>query len=362
MHEYLASYGFSYQILEEEKGVIPMSSAAISNPDYGQKWVYTGASANMIKPTTGYAFHNMAIDAQKNSVSILSQKPHQRPENHARFKFYDRLLLKILEEKPQLGKQIFQHLFDRVPIQTVLNFLSERSILGQELLIFSKLPLFIFLVAAWKDIAHTVSKISPSSLALAATSLMLILSFFGYEQLLYVCLIAGFFTIGLSHGAVDHLVNETNSGYKQLLLFSLKYIAKGAFLGLIWLILPDLALAVFLIFSAWHFGQADFQEWNFKHGIHAFLWGVMILSIILFFHLEETILVLENIEGLRVHHTLMVMTASQLWMGQFAIIFCSFTHCRALPIQANVHNGRLSVAFIHVATHGFLWDLLCVAA
>lgn len=323
LEEYVARYGFSYQILEEERGIIPMSSAKISDTIYGSKWVHTGARANMIKPTTGYAFYNMAIDAKNNSEAILSQQPHQKRDQYPRFRFYDRLLLKILEEKPQEGKTIFQSLFKHVPIKNILNFLSERSVLSQEIFIFSKLPIFIFLLAAFKDVLHRVSKTSPTILALIATILILVLSFFNCERILYLLLTIGFFTVGLSHGALDHIVSEKDKGFKEIVKFSVKYIIKGVLLGFLWIISPDTALVTFLAFSAWHFGQADFNEWNINHSIGSFLWGGLVLSNILFFHLKETIAILENINGLQIHEIFTDLTESKLLIGKISIVFCT---------------------------------------
>jgi flavin-dependent dehydrogenase len=115
--------GFSYQILDEEVGVIPMSSLKITDTNYGENWILTGARANMIKPTTGYAFHNMVIDACNLAESISKQQPIKREKHNARFNFYDHLLLKIIEETPQQGKKIFQKLFNNTPINEVLLFL-----------------------------------------------------------------------------------------------------------------------------------------------------------------------------------------------------------------------------------------------
>lgn len=346
--EYVARYGFSYQILEEEKGVIPMSSADIVSVDYGEKWVRTGASANMVKPTTGYAFYNMAVDAKKNAEAMRSRQPYRRHESPARFKFYDGLLLKILEEQPQIGKPIFERLFKYAPIKSVLSFLSEKSALSQEIWIFARLPLSVFLRAAFKDIIYRVSKIPPTSLALIITLMMLALLPLGCEQALYLFLVIGFFTVGLSHGAVDHIINEKNSDYKQLLLFSIKYIGKGALLGVVWLLLPDLALALFLAFSAWHFGQADLREWNIKHRLSPFLWGGLVLLTILSFHLAETLAVLESIDGLQMHRAFIGLAERKLLIGQAVITLC------AILLAAFHQSKQMLITLCYLLLSSFL--------
>ena len=59
-----------------------------------------------------------------------------------------------------------------------------------------------------------------------------------------------------------------------------------------------MALVLFLLYSAWHFGQADFKEWNLKQGWQSFLWGVILLTAILFFHVEELSNILIQIPNL----------------------------------------------------------------
>jgi lycopene beta-cyclase len=324
LNEYVTRFGFSYKIIEEEKGVIPMSSGKIITLNHGENWINTGAGASMIKPTSGYAFYNMAVDAGRIAEAIGHQQPFRRRQQYSRFNFYDRLLLKILEEKSHWGKPIFVNLFRGTSINKILRFLSEKSSLSQEISIFSKLPLPVFLSAAANDCAHRLSKISPTIFAFVATTVMVALSSLHLEKILYVFLGLGFFSVGLSHGAVDHLIDQKNGGPKQLVRFVLKYTAKGALFGLLWILEPDLALAVFLLFSAWHFGQADFREWNIKSRIGSFAWGASVLAIILFFHLKETIVVLKTIDGLRIQQFLRGWTESELFIGQITIVFSSF--------------------------------------
>jgi len=299
LKNYVAQLGFEYHIIEQEQGVIPMSSAAIANPTYGPKWLNTGANANMVKPTTGYAFNNMAIDAKSTAESILTQQAYNRKIPKGRFKFYDGLLLKILEKKPLKGKHIFESLFKQTSILQVLNFLSEKSTIRNEINLFLKLPVFIFLLAAINDISYRISRVSPVLVAFSATTLMVLLSIINQEEIIYAFLVLGFFTVGLSHGAVDHLISLKSTGLNQLIKFSLKYIFKGVLLGILWFLVPDLALVAFLFFSAWHFGQTDFNEWKIRNNAASFLWGGLVLLIILFFHLEETQVVLETIQGLQ---------------------------------------------------------------
>lgn len=70
LNNYLKESSFTYTVIEDERGVIPMSSAQIEIDDFGENWIPMGARANMLKPTTGYAFHAMAEDAVTHVESI----------------------------------------------------------------------------------------------------------------------------------------------------------------------------------------------------------------------------------------------------------------------------------------------------
>lgn len=321
--DYLHHQGFSYQIIEEERGVVPMSSTQIAEVNFGENWINTGARANLIKPTTGYAFHSMAIDAQKQVEAMLNHKSILRQKHATRFNFYDNLLLKILEETPQHGKRIFQALFNHVPINNVLTFLSEKSTLKNELYLFSKLPILLFLRIAFKDISYRFTTIPPVLLAGFTTLIAICLYALNLEKILFLFLGMGFLSVGLSHGALDYLTDKTIQNKPHFLKFILSYSIKGALLGLLWIILPDLALLVFIAFSAWHFGQADVKEWNHKQGLNSFLWGLIVLINILFFHLHETTTVLQHINGLKIHHFFDELSTEHVFLGKLSISFGS---------------------------------------
>ena len=93
--------------------------------------------------------------------------------------------------------------------------------------------------------------------------------------------------IGIPHGAVDHLVEEKYFQDQKkpfsLFRFLLKYILQIAAYALLWLIMPVLSLSLFLILSAWHFGESDMQPaprhvlWK----VSQLLLGTMVLFFIL---------------------------------------------------------------------------------
>jgi len=312
LSNYLKNLAIVFEILEYEHGVIPMSSASLETPNYGPNWINMGARANMLKSTTGYAFHAMADDALVQLDAIKNDQLPFRKARKKRFVFYDRLLLKILSESPEYGKIIFETLFKKVPIKTVLSFLSEKTSFSKELLIFSKLPKRIFIKTAINDLLQHIVFLPVLVLPFLFTILTLILSFLNLQSISWGILTFGFLTVGLSHGALDHLTSKKIINTKYLFYFIINYLFKSAVLGLIWFILPDVGLLIFITYSTWHFGQADFKEWGLKQGWGSFLWGIIVLMTILFFHFNELNLILQQIPNLESVNLINKITEKQL--------------------------------------------------
>jgi len=106
---------------------------------------------------------------------------------------------------------------------------------------------------------------------------------------------------GIPHGALDHIIAKTNTE-KQKEAFSIqrflgKYVLVILFYTACWIIFPSISLLIFLIISAWHFGEIDLSEagnhmaWN----ISRLLWGSLVLLIILLTHQQDTEMVIMRI-------------------------------------------------------------------
>ena len=136
-----------YQVCERESGAIPMTDKVIPSR-YAQNVVNIGTYGGAVKPTTGYAFQNIQrqarqLVAQMQTGERLDSKLRQPP----RFRFYDRLLLNILQYFGKEAKGIFCRLFRYSSVLQVLRFLEERTRITQEIRIFATLPIITFLRA-----------------------------------------------------------------------------------------------------------------------------------------------------------------------------------------------------------------------
>jgi Brp/Blh family beta-carotene 15,15'-monooxygenase len=132
-------------------------------------------------------------------------------------------------------------------------------------------------------------------------SLLLLSLGFGSELQLIVgnsLFFIGLITVGIPHGAVDHLLETGQWFSRSTLRFILIYLAYSLAMAVFWYLLPQLALCLFLFYSAWHFGQSDGEQWGFSN-MFSFFWGCIVIFYLLGTHVNETNVILNSISGTR---------------------------------------------------------------
>ncbi|MCA1752131.1 MAG: lycopene cyclase family protein [Cryomorphaceae bacterium] len=154
---YMQKQGSAYTVLEDEVAAIPMTARfdmLRSSLPADQKIVYIGTPAGAVKPTTGYAFKRMEAYARDLAKALKNEKPLPTMRRPWRFRLYDHLLLRILYEQPHRGKAIFERLFETQPTTRILKFLDEKTSISEEIAIFSRLPIGLFLGSLVKHLAR----------------------------------------------------------------------------------------------------------------------------------------------------------------------------------------------------------------
>ena len=307
LNDYILKRFGNYTITAVERGNIPMSTSTIDAESH-PKIIKIGARSGAIKPSTGYAFKNMMHHAEQISTALLADTLPDFSSPTNRFKRYDRLLLTILSEKPYLGKKIFQQLFTKNSIASVFRFLDEKTKLKEELKLFGTLPILPFLKAFVKDVIHSKkSEMYAVSLILIAFSLALLQyinpTIFKWTNI--ILLIGGLVTIGIPHGAVDHLLTSEKQLTRPTIRFILRYLACVIVLFLVWRIAPSFSLLLFIIYSSWHFGESDLYHWGItKNKVAAsWLWGGALLLFILSSHFSEATQIIAHL-GIKLPHVI----------------------------------------------------------
>ena len=325
LQKYCAEKNWDYTMLEEEQGMIPMCSMDIEQRSVHINHVQTGSAAGKVKPTTGYAFKEMAKDALRIAAHFSSNNKlsiHESTTSRkGRFAFYDRLLLKILETNPSKGKLIFTSLFKNIDSRLVLKFLEQKTGFREDIRVMMSLPKGLFIKQALNDIICRIRPVLSFLFPLFTTIFFLFLNFLGFELVGNVLLIVGLFALGIPHGAMDHILDKKES--ENITRFVVGYLIKGAAMFLLWQISPIGGLLCFLTYSAWHFGQADFIQWKSPHGFASFIWGMGMLLFLLFSHADETKFVLAQIIN---DYSVMDSNASLSSTGLiFSLVLMSFS-------------------------------------
>ncbi len=134
---------------------------------------------------------------------------------------------------------------------------------------------------------------------------------------------------GLSHGAIDHILASDVLGWikpSQQLHFMGQYLAVMCLYGILWFLSPVAGFWMFLLYSAWHFGQSDaLSLWNFLPKALgtsiAMSWGLVVISSIPLFHSSELAEVLPTWFALKLPSSMIVSIADRVFVVSLGFLF-----------------------------------------
>jgi len=311
---YLIDKGIEYKIERMEKGVIRMFNSPFKDVIEGKNIFNTGERGGSLKPTTGYSFVRSLYNA-KRITNLLVDDKIAKPHKNKRFAYYDRLLLQILNYNPNRGKDIFTQLFTKNKVETVLNFLDEKTSPKEEFAIFASLPLPLFILSFFRDFFWMLRKkisLLPPIIWMSVGSLLVFS--LGGQWLVDIFLIIGIFVVGIPHGALDHLYSVENPTNKKLAIYMVKYLSLSLIVLFLFWLNPLFGVVFFLLFSSWHFGETDFSHWQLSNKGTAFAWGIYFLGGLLLSHSSETQIIIQEM-GVNLNYTSeIISSASKIWI------------------------------------------------
>lgn len=137
-------FGQSYQIVHQELGKIPMTTASFAKAT--PRVIPIGTNSATVKPSSGYAFMRIQqeIDLQ---ASYIKQSIYKAVQPKTKYLAYDKTLLNVLLTKKSSASHVFSLMFKRNPVARNLKFLDEETSLLEEISIFMALPFWPFLKA-----------------------------------------------------------------------------------------------------------------------------------------------------------------------------------------------------------------------
>jgi lycopene beta-cyclase len=144
----------SYEILEKEKGVIPMTCYPFEKHN-NSRVLFIGTAGGWTKASSGYTFKNIITKTELLINFLKREKDLSKFNLRSRFNFYDLILIDVLYNYNHLGDKIFSSLFRNNKPNKVLNFLDEKTNLIDELKIMYSFPWSIkilFIKALFKNL------------------------------------------------------------------------------------------------------------------------------------------------------------------------------------------------------------------
>ena len=144
---YLADKGITeYEIIEKEKGAIPMTSYNFYKHNSANV-LHIGTAGGWTKASTGYTFRNTT----KKSKSLVEFIKHSNDlstfNKRNKFWFYDLILLDVLAKDNGFGSKLFSSLFKNVKVTTIFKFLDEDTRFSEDLKIILGMPKWKFFKA-----------------------------------------------------------------------------------------------------------------------------------------------------------------------------------------------------------------------
>ena len=132
-----------FNIVEKEQGQIPMSTYPFKR-HHTKTLTKIGTAGGWVRPSSGYAFKNSERYARMIVKNILNNRLPSKGVATNRFRFYDKIFLQVLQERNDLGEQIFETLYTKQPAKSLFRFLDEESNLGEDVRIMFSLDQPIF--------------------------------------------------------------------------------------------------------------------------------------------------------------------------------------------------------------------------
>ncbi|MGO2294676.1 MAG: lycopene cyclase family protein [Psychroflexus halocasei] len=120
-----------YQVVSEEKGVIPMSSFDFDN--FRSKRIHKiGTAAGWVKASTGYAFKNCERKSEEIVNCLLNNKNLSGLKKPLKYKHYDKMFLDVLKSRNDFGEELFYRMYKKNPIERIFRFLDEESSFSED--------------------------------------------------------------------------------------------------------------------------------------------------------------------------------------------------------------------------------------
>ena len=140
-----------YDLLEVEKGVIPMNTYPYHKASRS-KITKIGTAGSWVKPSSGYSFKNTEKYVHKLIENIKNGASPDDDLLSKKHRYYDSLFLNVLATDNAKGPDLFHTMYSKNNIQKVFQFLDEETNLLDDLAIMASFNPLPFLKSLWKNL------------------------------------------------------------------------------------------------------------------------------------------------------------------------------------------------------------------
>ncbi|MGC6430221.1 MAG: lycopene cyclase family protein [Jejuia sp.] len=141
----------TYEVIESEQGNIPMTTFDFAK--FNTKNITKiGTGGGWVKPSTGYSFKNTENKISKVIENIKQGKTPSENLFKSKYKFYDKVFLRVLKDENHKGEWVFQQFYYKNSTETMFRFLDEESTFFEELKIMWSLFSWSFIRAFFKTL------------------------------------------------------------------------------------------------------------------------------------------------------------------------------------------------------------------
>lgn len=136
----------AYDVLEVEKGIIPMTTYDFTQHNYSSH-IKVGTAGGWVKPSTGYSFKSCETKARLLIDNYLKGKPLTKDMFPKKARIYDATLLEVLHRRNDRGDQVFYTLYKKNKLPDLLKFLDEETSVADDIRIMTPMTSTAFVSA-----------------------------------------------------------------------------------------------------------------------------------------------------------------------------------------------------------------------
>lgn len=164
--------------------------------------------------------------------------------------------------------------------------------------------------------------------------------------------------LGIPHGSLDlHLMSTRAQRLRELAI----YIVCIALVLGIWLVQPTLMLALFLINSAWHFGDCDIRSTTRIKPLLALVYGTSILIVLIDLHDPSVGRILQTLLGYSVDTSMVAQYGLIRLVAAALVIGVPLVGSDTQPARSVIHSMLiLAVSLLAPSLIAFAWYFVVV--